>query len=171
MKLSKNHIVLIFFNIICLTVMIGYSYTAIKVLTTLSNHSQILSNLLFNVLFLAPYVMFLIFSINIFKDRPFSKTKYKGFTAMQWIVFVSTIVCVIISALFIYYGAVGIASTLEGIVGIKEGYIVSEIYSQEQLLAHFTKTLYRNIFSVFASVVFLISYIWSAVSIFFKSKQ
>lgn len=166
MKLSKNHIVLIFFNIICLTVMIGYSYTAIKVLTTLSNHSQILLNIFLLFLFLVPYIMFLIFSINIFKNRPLNKTK-----VAQWIILISTIICLIIAAAFIYYGSVGVASTLEGIVGVKEGYVFSEIYSQEQLLTYFTQTLYRNIFSVFASVIFFISYIWSAVSLFLKSKQ
>lgn len=166
MKLSKNHIILIFLNIICLVVMIGYSYTAIRILTTLNNPSQILLNMFLFFLFLVPYIMFLIFSINILKTRPIGKTK-----TVQWIILISTIVCLVVAVIFIYYGSVGIASTLEGIVGVKEGYIFSETYSQEQLLKYFTQTLYRNIFSVFASVVFFICYVWSAVSLFFKSKQ
>ncbi|MBQ8749428.1 MAG: hypothetical protein IJZ29_03060 [Clostridia bacterium] len=171
MKLSKNHIFLFVLNIICSIIFVGFVVISIKSLSGLINPTQIFINIISTVLFLIPYFVFLTFSICVFRKQVFNQVKHKGLTAFQWIIVVLTAICVIISILFICYGVYGISSMLKSIVGIKEGYIVSDIYSKEQLLAFSTKGLYQNIYSVFSTCVFAIGNVWAAASLFIKSKQ
>ena len=165
MKLTKNHIFLIILSIANIFCFAYYSTILF------GNKNFPLATILSAIMFIIPFIASLVFTVLFFKKNSFNQKRYCGLTILQWSIAVVSVVCFAISVFFMVYSIIGINSMYESINGITNGYIYSDIYTKDQLLA-FTKTnLARNFFSLFATILFALGCVWSSVSLFKKSRQ
>lgn len=170
MKFSKNQIILLVLNIISFLFLVPFIYFLINSFSSYTDVKSICVQIFSTIAFLVPYFVFIIYSVKLLKTTPAFLRKFKGLTKTQWLISITTILSVIIFLFFTIYGIRGICTTLDGIKGINDGYIISEIYSKEQLLNYFNRCLQQNIFSTFFNVYIFVCYCYSSITLFIKDK-
>lgn len=163
MKIQNKKIFLLISNLICAFGVLVYIFIAVKTLLQI-NSNYLFINITTSVIFLVPFGMSIFFALKSATNIPnFDAHKSKFWKTLIIIV---SIICLAIFLFFFIYGIKGIISQVEAINGVREGLIVSDIYTQDQLIAYFGKFLNKNIFSTVFDVVLFLNYLLSSVILF-----
>ena len=163
MKIQNKKIFLLISNLICAFGVLVYIFIAVKTLLQI-NSNYLFINITTSVIFLVPFGLSIFFALKSATNIPnFDAHKSKFWKTLIIIV---SIICLAIFLFFFIYGIKGIISQVEAINGVKEGLIVSDTYTQDQLIAYFGKFLNRNIFSTVLGVVLFLNYLLSSVILF-----
>ena len=164
MKIQNNKIILLISNLICGLGILAYIFIAIKILSQ-TNSNYLFINIMISILYLIPFALSIVFAIKCITCQNYNSHKIKTW---KLLIIIAFIICLIIFIFYFIYGLKGIISQAEAINGVTEGYIVSDIYSQKQLLAYYTNSLNRNIFIFVLNMILFTNLIFSIT--FLKKK-
>lgn len=160
MKIQNKKLFLLVSNLICGLGVLFYIFIAIKTLLQI-NSNHLFTNIITSIIYLIPFGFSLFFALKSVTSPPnFDARKFKFCKAL---IIIISIICLVVFLFFFIYGIKGIGSQIEAINGAKEGLIISNIYTQEQLIAYFSRSLNRNIFSTILSVILFLNYIFSSI--------
>lgn len=163
MKIQNKKLFLLVSNLICGLGVLFYIFIAIKTLLQI-NSNHLFTNIITSIIYLIPFGFSLFFALKSATPTPnFDARKSKFWKTLILIV---SIICLAIFLFFFIYGIKGIVSQIEAINGAKEGLIISDIYTQDQLITYFRKALNKNIFSTIFGVVLFLNYLLSSVILF-----
>lgn len=167
MKIQNKKLFLLVSNLICGLGVLFYIFIAIKTLLQI-NSNHLFTNMITSIIYLIPFGFSLFFALKSATPPPpnFDARKSKFWKTLILII---SIICLAIFLFFFIYGIKGIVSQIEAINGAKEGLIISDIYTQDQLIAYFRKTLNKNIFSTIFGVILFLNYIFSATVMFLNN--
>lgn len=167
MKIQNKKLFLLVNNLICGLGVLFYIFIAIKTLLQI-NSNHLFTNIITSIIYLIPFGFSLFFALKSATPPPpnFDARKSKFWKA---IILIISIICLAIFLFFFIYGIKGIVSQIEAINGAKEGLIISDIYTQDQLITYFRKALNKNIFSTIFGAVLFLNYIFSAIVMFLNN--
>lgn len=157
MKIQNNKIILSISNLICGLGILAYILIAIKILSQ-TNSNCLFINIMISILYLIPFALSIVFTIKSITSQNYNSRKIKTW---KLLIIIAFIICSVIFIFYFIYGLKGIISQTEAIKGVTEGYIVSDIYSQKQLLTYYTNLLNRNIFTFILNIVLFANLIFS----------
>lgn len=161
MKIQNKKLFLLVSNLICGLGVLFYIFIAIKTLLQI-NSNHLFTNIITSIIYLIPFGFSLFFALKSATPPNFDARKSKFWKTLILIV---SIICLAIFLFFFIYGIKGTVSQIEAINGAKEGLIISDIYTQDQLIIYFRKALNKNIFSTIFGVVLFLNYIFSSMTL------
>lgn len=161
MKIQNKKLYLLISNLICSLAVFAYIFIAIRILLQ-TNSSYLFINITTSVIYLIPFALSIFFAI-----KSATITNVDAHESKFWkiLIIISSIICLAVFLFFFIYGINGIISQIEAINGAKEGLIISDIYTQDQLIASFHQSLNRNIFSTILGIVIFLNYIFSSITL------